>query len=106
MEKNSVFYGRYWGAFEEVPFLHFNVCYYAAIEHCIAAEVLRFEPGAGGDFKQLRGFDPQPTRSAHFFAHPGLQEAVADYLVQEARHTSLTIDHLTQASQLKTTREK
>ena len=105
VQKDGVFYGRYWGAFEEVPFLHFNVCYYAAIEHCIADGVQRFEPGAGGEFKQLRGFDPQPTHSAHFFAHPGLQEAVADYLRHEARHMDNTIDHLTQTSQLKSTRK-
>ncbi|MGH8514186.1 MAG: GNAT family N-acetyltransferase, partial [Gammaproteobacteria bacterium] len=54
---DSALYGRYWGAFEEEPFLHFNVCYYAAIEHCIKNGLGRFEAGAGGSFKQLRGLE-------------------------------------------------
>ncbi len=65
----GVFYGRYWGAFEDVKFLHFNVCYYAAIEHCIEQGIARFEPGAGGEYKWLRGFDPAITRSMHFITH-------------------------------------
>jgi len=101
VQKNGVFYGRYWGAFEEVPFLHFNVCYYAAIEHCIAQGLQRMEPGAGGDFKQLRGFDPRPTRSMHFFAHPGLRDAVARHLAHERTHMGLVIEHLNEESQLK-----
>jgi predicted N-acyltransferase len=83
VQKDGVFYGRYWGAFEEVPFLHFNVCYYAAIEHCIRAGVRRFEPGAGGDFKRLRGFEPRLTRSMHALHPPELHEAVARFLRTE-----------------------
>jgi predicted N-acyltransferase len=60
----TAMYGRYWGAFEEQPFLHFNVCYYSAIEHCIRLGLERFEAGSGGSFKQLRGLDPEPTGSA------------------------------------------
>jgi uncharacterized protein len=101
VQKNGVFYGRYWGAFEEVPFLHFNVCYYAAIEHCIGAGLQRMEPGAGGDFKQLRGFDPSPTRSMHFFTHPGLRDAVAKHLKRERERMGLIIEHLNEQSQLK-----
>ena len=101
VQKNGVFYGRYWGAFQEVPFLHFNVCYYAAIEHCIAHGLQRFEPGAGGDFKQLRGFDPRPTRSMHFLAHPGLRQAVSDYLESERRQMGLIIDRLNEQSQIR-----
>ncbi|MGH7873048.1 MAG: GNAT family N-acetyltransferase, partial [Candidatus Binatia bacterium] len=55
----TAMYGRYWGAFEEHPFLHFNVCYYSAIEHSIHRGLQRFEAGAGGSFKQLRGLDPE-----------------------------------------------
>ena len=83
VRKQGVFYGRYWGAFEEVPFLHFNVCYYSAIEHCIRAGVRRFEPGAGGDFKQLRGFEPRITYSMHALHPPRLHEAIGRYLAGE-----------------------
>jgi hypothetical protein len=101
VQKSGVFYGRYWGAFEEVPFLHFNVCYYAAIEHCIDTGLKRMEPGAGGDFKQLRGFDPRPTRSMHHFTHPALRDAVARHLERERARMGLIIDHLNEQSQLK-----
>lgn len=101
VQKEGVFYGRYWGAFREVPFLHFNVCYYAAIEHCIDNGLARMEPGAGGDFKQLRGFDPRPTRSMHYFAHPGLRDAVAGHLDREREQMGLIIDHVNAQSQLK-----
>jgi uncharacterized protein len=101
VQKSGVFYGRYWGAFEEVPFLHFNVCYYAAIEHCITTGLRRMEPGAGGDFKHLRGFDPRPTRSMHYFTHPGLREAVARHLERERERMGAVIEHLNERSQLK-----
>jgi len=79
----GVMYGRYWGCFRERNFLHFNVCYYAAIEHCIRTGLRRFEPGAGGEYKWLRGFDPALTRSVHYLAHPGLARAVGDFLRRE-----------------------
>ena len=71
VEKAGALYGRYWGGLERVRHLHFEVCYYAAIEHCIEQGLSRFEPGAGGDYKFLRGFDPQPTYSLHHLTHPG-----------------------------------
>jgi len=101
VQKRGVFYGRYWGAFEELPFLHFNVCYYAAIEHCIAGGLQRMEPGAGGDFKQLRGFDPRPTHSMHFFTNPALRQAVDRHLQRERERMGLVIEHLNGQSQLK-----
>ncbi len=101
VQKDGVFYGRYWGAFEELPHLHFNVCYYAAIEHCIDAGLVRMEPGAGGDFKRVRGFDPRPTRSAHYLAHAGLRKAVEDYLGAERERMGWIIDHLKERSHLK-----
>jgi predicted N-acyltransferase len=101
VQKAGVFYGRYWGAFEEVPFLHFNVCYYAAIEHCIVHGLRRMEPGAGGDFKRLRGFDPRPTHSMHFFAQSNLRDAVARHLAHERERMGLIIDHLNEQSELK-----
>lgn len=101
VQKNGVFYGRYWGALRELRYLHFNVCYYAAIDHCIKHGLTRFEPGAGGDFKRLRGFDPQPTVSMHFFADPRLATAVAKFLDREREQIHQTIDWLQQESELK-----
>lgn len=79
----SALYGRYWGAFEEERFLHFNVCYYAAIEHCIRNGLERFEAGAGGSFKQLRGLEPQPTTSMHHIVDQKFGRAVERHLAQE-----------------------
>jgi predicted N-acyltransferase len=101
VQKNGVFYGRYWGAFRDVRHLHFNVCYYAAIHHCIQHQFVRFEPGAGGDFKRLRGFDPQPTISMHFLAEPRLATAVARFLDNERTQVRRTIDWLHEESELK-----
>jgi predicted N-acyltransferase len=77
-------YGRHWGALEERRYLHFNVCYYHGIESCIAEGLRVFEPGAGGEHKLPRGFQPTLMRSAHWFVHPRLNEAMANYLAQES----------------------
>ncbi|MDI3282016.1 GNAT family N-acetyltransferase [Polyangium sp. 15x6] len=76
-------YGRYWGASEERPFLHFNVCFYHSIEQCILRKIARFEPGAGGEHKMTRGFEPTITRSLHHVADPRLDAAIRDYLARE-----------------------
>ncbi|TVV76152.1 GNAT family N-acetyltransferase [Sphingomonas solaris] len=78
-------YGRYWGATEEVPFLHFELCYYQAIDAAIARGLQRVEAGAQGSHKLARGYVPVPTWSAHFLPDPGFRRAVADYLVAERR---------------------
>ncbi len=83
VQKGEALYGRYWGAFETLRHLHFNVCYYAAIEHCITAGLARFEPGAGGEFKHLRGFDATETVSMHWIRDRRFRGAVADYLARE-----------------------
>ena len=80
---HAVLYGRYWGAFEEQRYLHFNVCYYAAIEHCIRQGLQRFEAGAGGSFKQLRGLEPQLTTSLHYVVEERFRRVVERYLRQE-----------------------
>ena len=103
VQKSGVFYGRYWGVLREQRHMHFNVSYYAAIRHCIENGLIRFEPGAGGDFKRLRGFDPQPTVSMHYLADPRLHEAVSNYLVRERDHTDQAIDWMWEESQLKHT---
>ena len=76
-------YGRYWGASEERPFLHFNVCYYHSIDECIARGAVAFEPGAGGEHKVVRGFEPSITHSLHHLADPRIDHAVRDFLVRE-----------------------
>jgi hypothetical protein len=101
VQKGEALYGRYWGAAEFVRHLHFAVCYYAGIEHCIASGLTRFEPGAGGPYKQTRGFDAQPTHSAHFLADPRLAAAVARYLERERTETEGAIEWLREKSVLK-----
>lgn len=75
-------YGRYWGCLEEYDSLHFETCFYQGMERCIAEGLQRFDAGAQGEHKLLRGFEPVLTRSWHRL-QPGLHEAVADYLQQE-----------------------
>ena len=78
-------YGRYWGATEEVPHLHFEICYYQAIDAAIAHGLKRVEAGAQGSHKLSRGYRPVPTYSAHYLADRHLRAAVADYLEAERR---------------------
>jgi predicted N-acyltransferase len=99
--KSGALYGRYWGALRSLRHLHFNVCYYAAIEWAIARGISRFEPGAGGDYKYLRGFDARPTYSMHFLAEPRLASAVARFLDQEREHAASVIQQLAASSPLK-----
>ncbi len=76
-------FGRYWGAREERPFLHFNVCYYAGIEACIERGLEYFEPGAGGEHKHARGFESTLTHSVHYLRDPRLRSPVERFLSQE-----------------------
>lgn len=76
-------YGRYWGAIIDRPFLHFEVCYYQAIDAAIALGLKRVEAGAQGGHKLARGYAPVATVSAHYIAHEGFREAVAQFLEQE-----------------------
>ena len=76
-------YGRYWGAVEEVPFLHFELSYYQAIDYAIANRLSRIEAGAQGEHKLSRGYEPVATISAHYIAHPSLRAAIADFLERE-----------------------
>ncbi|MDQ0320161.1 putative N-acyltransferase [Pararhizobium capsulatum DSM 1112] len=82
---SDALYGRHWGAIEDHPFLHFEVCYHQAIDFAIAKGLARVEAGAQGEHKLARGYMPVTTHSAHYIAHPGLRRAVADYLARE-RH--------------------
>ena len=87
-------YGRYWGAIEHQPFLHFELCYYQAIDFAIAQGLARVEAGAQGEHKLARGYLPVPTYSAHWFADPALESAVALFLEGERRHVAHTIEVL------------
>jgi predicted N-acyltransferase len=84
-------YGRYWGCFEELPFLHFHVALYHSIEECIRTGRKVFEGGAGGEHKLSRGFEPSLTHSAHFIAHRGLDQAVRRYLAGEREATLASV---------------
>ncbi len=92
--KGERLYGRYWGAMEDVPFLHFEVCYYQAIEECIARGVKVFEPGHGGGHKYRRGFEPTITRSSHWLEDPRLHDALEHYAAQEAREVHRRVEEL------------
>ncbi|MFN0194457.1 MAG: GNAT family N-acetyltransferase [Aestuariivirga sp.] len=78
-------YGRNWGAVEHIEFLHFETCYYQAIDFAIERKLARIEAGAQGPHKLARGYLPVKTRSFHHLAHPGLARAVSDYLDSERR---------------------
>jgi predicted N-acyltransferase len=95
--KDRRLYGRYWGARAEVPFLHFVVCYYAGIRHCLERKLDVFEPGAGGEHKRARGFIPTLTRSAHWLEDARLRNALAPWLAAErARVQALVAGELTE----------
>ena len=101
VQKGKVLYGRYWGCSEELRYLHFNVCYYAAARHCIEHGLDRFEPGAGGDYKQLRGFDARPTWSLHFVSDERLRAAISRFLESERGDAEATLEWMHDHSALK-----
>lgn len=90
-------YGRHWGCLEDHPCLHFEVCYYQAIDYAIEHGLKRVEAGAQGSHKLARGYVPVTTHSAHWITHPGLRGAVEDYLVHERRevdrHNEILSEH-------------
>ena len=91
----EVLFGRYWGCIEHHPCLHFELCYYQAIDHAIAAGKLRVEAGAQGEHKLARGYLPAHTHSLHWIADPGLSQAVGEFLRAEARAVDEDIEVLT-----------
>ncbi|RME14944.1 MAG: N-acetyltransferase [Alphaproteobacteria bacterium] len=88
-------FGRYWGCVEHHPCLHFELCYYRAIEYAIAQGLARVEAGAQGEHKLARGYLPTPVHSLHWFADPGFARAVAKYLVAEREAVDEEIEVLT-----------
>ncbi len=87
-------FGRHWGAVEHHPFLHFELCYYQAIDYAIAHKLSRVEAGAQGEHKISRGYMPTTTYSAHYIADPGLRRAIADYLVRERAYVAAAGEEL------------
>jgi uncharacterized protein len=94
-------YGRSWGAFEFHSGLHFETCYYQAIEFCIARQIKVFEGGAQGEHKLARGFLPETTRSAHWLAHPQFARVIEDYLKRESEAVSEYVDELNERTPFK-----
>lgn len=87
-------YGRYWGSNSQIQNLHFELCYYQGIEFCIENKLEVFEAGAQGEHKIARGFRPVLTKSAHKVNHPGFSKAIENYILQERKQISLSMNEL------------
>ena len=87
-------YGRHWGAVEHHPFLHFELCYYQAIDYAITHRLPRVEAGAQGEHKLARGYLPVTTYSAHYIADPALRRGVADFVKRERVQVELANEQL------------
>jgi predicted N-acyltransferase len=83
LQAGDTLYGRFWGSLAEFDFLHFETCFYQGMDYAIAQGLQRFDAGAQGEHKLLRGFEPVLTHSWHYLCHPGLRGAVAQYLAEE-----------------------
>jgi predicted N-acyltransferase len=95
---SDTLFGRHWGAIENHPFLHFEVCYYQAIDYAIEHKLARVEAGAGGEHKITRGYMPMTTYSAHYIADPALRRAIADFLEHERAHVAAEIEEFAEAA--------
>jgi predicted N-acyltransferase len=91
-------YGRNWGAIEHHPFLHFEICYYQAIDYAIEHKFKSVEAGAQGEHKLLRGYVPVPTYSAHYIANASLRRAISDYLDREREYVEAEREQLAEAA--------
>ncbi len=98
LKGDDTLYGRYWGCLESHAFLHFEACYYQAIDYAIAHGLQRVEAGAQGDHKIQRGYLPVPTFSAHWIVDPGFRRAIDDYLKRERPAIEQEIEELMQYS--------
>lgn len=101
MRDANAIYGRYWGALEHVPCLHFEASYYAPLEWAIANGIQRFEGGAQGEHKMARGFLPVPTCSYHRLAHPAFADAIERFLERETGGVDAYLDELNERTPLK-----
>jgi predicted N-acyltransferase len=103
-QQSSKAYGRYWGAMEHIPCLHFETAYYQAIEYCIAQGIQTFEGGAQGEHKMARGFLPTTIQSAHWIQDPRFRKAIANFLDREHQGIGAYVDELAEHSPLKSTK--
>jgi uncharacterized protein len=95
---HDAIFGRNWGAVEHHPFLHFELCYYQAIDYAITSKLAWVEAGAQGEHKIARGYLPKTTYSAHFIANPALRRAIADYLKHERAYVEAAAEELAAAA--------
>ena len=95
---SGTIFGRNWGTIEHHPFLHFELCYYQAIDYAIQNKLARVEAGAQGEHKLARGYLPKTTYSAHFIANPALRRAIADYLARERAYVQAAGEELAAAA--------
>ena len=98
---SEALYGRNWGSLAYKPFLHFELCYYQAIDAALERRLGRVEAGAQGEHKLARGYQPVTTHSAHYLAHPGLRDAVDNYLRHERRAVEQNVEILAQHTPFK-----
>lgn len=96
-------FGRHWGTRADYDALHFELCYYQGIDHCIEQGLERFDAGVQGEHKLLRGFEPERAHSAHWFAHDGMRAAIARYFDEERLALAARIDALTAHTGLRAT---
>jgi predicted N-acyltransferase len=95
---SDTLFGRHWGCIEHHPFLHFEVCYYQAMQYAIEHKLARVEAGAGGSHKVTRGYMPITTYSAHYIADPRFRQAIADFLTHERVHVAAEIEDYAEAA--------
>lgn len=98
LKSTECLYGRYWGCIEDHRFLHFETCYYRAIDYAISHGISRVEAGAQGPHKLARGYLPTKTYSGHWMRDPGFHDAVGDFLVAESREVDAEIHYLEKRS--------
>ena len=96
MLSNDTLYGRHWGCNKQLPFLHFELCYYQTIDYCINNGLQVLDAGVQGEHKLNRGFEPIATWSCHWIRHEGFRDSVDDFLVRETREIDFYIDNLKQ----------
>jgi predicted N-acyltransferase len=93
---NNTLYGRHWGCSQQLPFLHFELCYYQTIDYCINNNLQVLDAGVQGEHKLSRGFDPVPTWSCHWIKHDGFRDSIEDFLIHETKQIDYHIDNLNQ----------
>ena len=102
---DHILYGRYWGAKEHHKFLHFEICYYQAIEFAIKNKLTKVEAGAQGDHKLSRGYIPTATNSMHWIENPSFRNAIENYLDQERTIIGKDMEYLNKLTPFKNSKK-